>query len=262
MLFDVLNVQERSRGHNLNRLAAIRCFQTSSPKLASWWSDPMSFADHVKKAYREWQYPTATWYFKKDGISRARYTLCYNSTMARRYLPWAMWASPCILGFLAWMIYFWIWGEKRERDPYDIDQSDAHFYAIWSFFLLIWLTFFMISKRYVIRMYYSESKNQYVGILSSPFNPLGIRRFKCKPGDAIPLNTNQLRNFGANCTINGTKRLVDFQNFKFNTYFNVLFGYDKPDEIIKLMTNKDINVGNIIRDKTIKNPDLHRTRTW
>lgn len=198
---------------------------------------PTTWVQWARTKKENYFFPPVTVIFKKDGVSRARYTVCYRAEYSRLYVGWGASMTPfIILGCIGFGIYGLL-GDRSDDpdyDPYDFNQSAAtsigailmglYFLAAWQY----------IARMKLIRMYYSKDKKEFILVWFNPWCPFWIRKMSCKAGEAKLLKGVSGALFH-NTEINGKKFLIAPENFAFSAYFNVLYGYSDPKDIEKIL---------------------------
>lgn len=212
---------------------------------------PNNWITWAKEKKDNYFYPPATVVFAKDGVSRARYTICYRAENSRLYIGWAAAMTPiALLGAIG--IVIWTLTVDRSNDPdYDPLDFDNKFsvqmvYAMACLYhLLIWQ---FIVKRKVIRIYYNKDKKDFVVVWFNPWCPFWIRKLRCKAGEAKLLTKSRFP--FTNTEINGKRFFIGADNFSFSAYFNVLYGYENPRDIEKLIaTDNNVRADNHFKAK-------------
>ena len=182
-------------------------------------------------------YPPASVVFKKDGVSRARYTICYRAEWSRLYIGWSAALTPVIAVLMAYLAYHSFTYDPTghpDYDPYEFDTSTTAkiIFVLGSLYYVIGFNY--ITRMKVIRMYYSKEKQNFIIVWFNPWCPLFVRKMECKPG-AAKIEKGLVKN----TNINGKRFLIGPDNFSFSTYFNVLYGYQNPKDIEKILDGNE-----------------------
>lgn len=197
---------------------------------------PNNWVTWAKEKKDNYFYPPATVVFAKDGVSRARYTICYRAESVRLYVAWAAALTPlvvlCAIGVAVWTLVA-DHSNDPNYDPLEFDNTfSSHVMYVLAFIYhaAIWM---YLVKRKVVRMYYNKDKKDFVIVWFNPWCPYWIRKLKCKAGEAKLLTTSRLP--FTNTEIQGKKFHIAPDNFSFSAYFNHLYGYENPKDIEKLI---------------------------
>ena len=224
----------------------------------------------LDKAFRMWEdlkFPPNKTVYPKDGVSRARNIIVYRGDYIRLYILTAGWLLVSAGLFALYFIYHaHVYGlrpivelpedtddleDLEYRDMYDLDNN-PYFRAMILVFASCLLGYMhLLHRRYIIRMYYDESKKMFTCVTYRSLVPWLTKTFKVKAGDAVVRPKGTYTKFSWTCTLAGRKAIVQDVHFKYPVYFNVLFGYEDPQAITKL-NDSDVSAEEIFRRKSIE----------
>lgn len=194
--------------------------------------------------------------YRKDAVSRARNILVYKG---QRNIIAPATGIATIIAFLFGVetCYYIFYEEEHKQDPDYDENADTEATVLIlmagasSFALLVGT----VLNRYVIRMYYNESKKLFTITTYSLMKPWLTQNRVVRAGtgrlraEKVTPDGEVRHHLLYNCTIDGRKYLLYPEAFKYPVYFNVLFGHDDPHAIARL-NDSDENADKIFRDRS------------
>ena len=231
--------------------------------------------DSLLKKWEDLKFPPNKIVYTKDKVSRARNIIVYRSDDIRLYiLSTGFFVLLFAFGNVLLMIHLLRHGTKERivlpedtdefedveyQDIYDLDSSPFAWFLILMMGASVVFLLHIIHKRFVIRMYYDESKKLFTCVTYNPLLPWTTRSFPVKAGSATVRTLSKMENtfnpnrskFSWTCKLNGKKMIVNDLCFKYPVYFNVLFGYEDPNAIAKL-SDSDETAEQIFRRRSVE----------
>jgi hypothetical protein len=217
------------------------------------------------KSWQDLKFPPNKTVYPKDGVSRARNIIVYRGDDIRLYILSAGFMVAVVsAAAIVFAVLYTNQGLRESRqlpsetdaiedsdfdDIYDFDSSPVVFHAM-NLILFSLITYVhLIHRRYIIRMYYDESKKLFTCVTYRTLIPWKTKSFAVKAGTAVLRPKLQsLPKFSWSCRLNGSKFNVHSHNFKYPVYFNVLFGFEDPNAISKL-NDTDATAEEIFRER-------------
>lgn len=157
---------------------------------------------------------------KRDGINPKEYDIVYQTTAS----PYIALGQVCVFVSAlttVFLMYPYLNTEIFLSNNVYI-RENLERGIMFSFFVLINLGILYVIRSFPLRIYYSESRNNFVVIFKQLFNPWLNRRVVCKTGDLLYTPKN-LQFLGDHKLLG--KRIYLYEDyFRFPFYYNMLLG--------------------------------------
>ena len=186
--------------------------------------------------YLNFKSPTAAKMFKRDGVSVRHYIIVYTGHTVRNVMGAALvgsyiisFVSACMLVYYGYQKYLGYPGKKI--DPYEWDHNpDIVFLVIMIGVAWSWLII-TIARRRILRIYYNKSAREFLLTRLNVCNPTKTVSFTCKAGEGKFVDHPKTAFLLGDININGKRCVINDDEFKLPIYYNILLGYQSPDEI-------------------------------